>query len=173
VSRCQQLLRRWRGAGDAEQAGLAVQQLRSCSHAHLLDLQQVQQHAGVDRAAARAHHQAVSAEKPIVVATLGSPAWRTGWRRCPGGATIVRPRARAVPLRQRGWPCTRTTGRGSRSADAALRKRARQRQHLLHLGQRAMEGRVEAGHLRQSGSLGQHGPIACSANGWCSGASGM
>ena len=87
----------------------------------------------------------------MVVATLLSASHRAE----AGAAAEVRddraargPRV-AVPLGQRDGHVLVGQAVEAVAAHAAFPQRVRQRQHLLHLRQRAVEGRVEAGDLRQ------------------------
>ena len=106
-----------RNAGHAEQARLVVEQLLDGARVHSALVHEVEQHAGVDRAAARAHRQPVEGGE-----THRARDARAGLERAHARAVaevaddgLARsPRARrasAAPRR-----CTRTTARGSRSA---------------------------------------------------------
>ena len=137
--------------GDAEQARLLVEQAGQCMTVHALLLDQVEQHARIQIAAARAHHQAV--EGGEAHARGDAPA-------LPHGA-----HAGAVAQMEDDHPAVgglaQMLGQDlgdvfiGQSVEAVaayplFRELTRQREQLRQFRLAAMEGGVEAGHLRQS-----------------------
>ena len=116
----------------------------------------MEEHAGVERAAARAHHQAVERRK----AHGGGDAVQLAHRAEACAAAEMRDdRAPAcgvtVPLGKRDAHVFVGQAVKAVAAHAAFPQRMRQRQHLLDLRQRAMERGVEARDLRQFRQLGE------------------
>ena len=125
-------LRARRKAGDTEQPGLVIQQMRELLHGELFGLHQMQQDAGVERAAARAHHQSVERrEAHRGRHALQAAASRTGWRRCRDGRRSCGRARRRHAVRQGDRHVLVRQTVKSVAPDAFLPQRVRQRQHLL------------------------------------------
>ena len=154
----EQRLRTRRDTGDAEQARLVIEQMRESLDAELLVLDEVQHHTGVERAAARAHHQTVERGK----AHRRGDASQAPHRAQAGAAAQMRDdrasaRAIAMPLGQRDGHVLVREPVKTIAPDTTLPQRIRQWKHLFHLRKRPVERRVEARHLRQVRGLGEQG----------------
>ena len=91
-----------------------------------------------------------TAVKPIVLATLRPPTIAHMLLPLPRCATTVRPDGGLrIELRQHAGDVLVGQAMKAVAPHAALGDRGRQREGLRHLGLRAMERGVEAGHLRQ------------------------
>ena len=140
--------------GHAEQAGAVVQQVLHRGRRHAALLQQIEQHAGVDRAAAGAHHQSVERGERH----RGGDAFACQHRAHAG--TIAKMRHHHAPRRDlrrqhRGDvfvrnPMEPITPHAFVGPPPGQREQLRQRRLV------AMERGIEAGVLRQSGRCRRH-----------------
>ena len=148
--RLQQVLGAGGRTGNAEQAGLVIQQIGELLDAQLFRSIRCSSTPGSSAPQRVPIIRPSRAEKPIVVATLRRCSIAQRLAPLPRCATIVRPCA-CIAM---------TLGQGDRhvfvrqpvkavAPDTALPQRMRQGQHLLHRRQRAVKGGVEARHLRQ------------------------
>ena len=140
-------------ARDADQPRSLVDQIIDGRGAASLFLEQVEQHAGIEVAGARAHHQPAGrreAHRGVdALAALGRPPC---WRRCPDGR---RSRGRRPPRRR---PPSRSFCHDvlvrkpvkTVAQHALVPKASGQRKTLGHLGHLAVKRRVEAGDLLQA-----------------------
>jgi len=114
-------------------------------------LQQVQQHAGIQRAAARTHHQAVQRGKahggghahPALRGAQAGAVAQVGHDHAAAPAHGLRVQHRHDVLVGQAMEAV--------AAHALLAQRTRQREGVVHLGHVGVEGGVETGHLRQLG----------------------
>ena len=146
-------------ARDAQQAGLFVEQLGDGGGIHVFALHEVEQHAGVDNAAARAHHETVDGGKAhrgghalaVAQGTHGSAIAQVGDDDGTVGLVLpddFRQLAGDVVIRQ----AVETI-----ALDAFLRERAGNGIGLRQRRLGAVEGRIEAADLTDCGQQRPHG----------------